>query len=124
MKDFRSLKVREKAHSLTLDVYKITSHFPKDELYGLTSQLRRCSASMGSTLPKAVEKKVIANCIAFCEIASGFASELDYHLLRSRDLNYLAEIDYQRVGKQLLEFRRMLTALLQKVGSDRFSADC
>lgn len=79
---------------------------------------------MGSTIAERCGKEGNRELYRFLQIASGAASELDYHLLLSRDLNYLAEIDYQRVGKQLLEFRRMLTALLHKVGSDRFSANC
>jgi len=57
-------------------------------------------------------------------IASGSAIELDYHLLLSRDLGYLSDEDYRRMGHYLLEVRRMLTALLQKVGADRFAANC
>ncbi|SPF47568.1 S23 ribosomal protein [Candidatus Sulfotelmatobacter kueseliae] len=124
MKDFRRLKVWEKAHFLTLDVYKVTARFPREELYGLTSQLRRCSASMGANIAEGCGKEGNREIHRFLQIASGSASELDYHLLLARDLNYLTETDYQRVGKQLLEFRRMLTALLQKVGADRFNASC
>jgi four helix bundle protein len=50
MKDFRRLKVWEKSHLLTLDVYKVTARFPREEMYGLTSQMRRCSASMGANI--------------------------------------------------------------------------
>jgi four helix bundle protein len=124
MKGFRRLKVWEKADSLTLDVYKIRSSFPKDELYGLTSQLRRCSASMGANIAEGCGKEGNRELCRFLQIASGSASELDYHLLLAGDLNYLAEIDYLRAGKQLLEFRRMLTGLLQRVGSDRFATNC
>jgi four helix bundle protein len=119
MKDFRRLKVWEKAHSLTLDVYKITSRFPREEMYGLTSQLRRCSASKGANIAEGCGKEGNRELYRFLQIASGSASELDYHLLLARDLGYLGEVDYQRIGKQLVEFRRMLTALLRKVGSDR-----
>jgi len=124
MKDFRRLKVWEKAHLLTLDVYKVTSRFPREEMYGLTSQLRRCSASIGANIAEGCGKDGNRELHRFLQIASGSASELDYHLLLSRDLNYLAETDYERMEKQLLEFRRMLTALLRKVGADRFAANC
>ena len=124
MKDFRRLKVWEKAHLLTLDVYKATAGFPREELYGLTSQLRRCAASMGANIAEGCGKEGNRELHRFLQIASGSASELDYHLLLAKDLNYLAETDYQRVGRQLLEFRRMLTALVRKVGSDRDGANC
>jgi len=79
---------------------------------------------MGANIAEGCGKEGNRELHRFLQIASGSASELDYHLLLARDLNYLTETDYQRVGKQLLEFRRMLTALLQKVGADRFNASC
>ncbi len=124
MKDFRRLKVWEKVHLLTLDIYRVTAHFPREETYGLTSQMRRCSASMGANIAEGCGKQGNNELHRFLYIASGSASELDYHLLLARDLMYLAEIDYQRIDKKLVEARRMLTALLQKVGADRFAANC
>ncbi len=124
MKDFRRLKVWEKAHRVTLDVYKVTSRSPREEMYGLTSQIRRCSASMGANIAEGCGKEGNREPYRFLQIASGSASELDYHLLLVRDLSYMEEADYQRMTKQLIEFRRMLTALLQKVGADRFVANC
>lgn len=122
MKDYKRLKVWERAHQLTLDIYVATARFPREELYGLTSQLRRCSASMGANIAEGCGKEGNRELYRFLQISSGSASELDYHLLLSKDLNYLGEMDYARLGKQLLEFRKMLTALIQKVGVDRFSA--
>ena len=124
MKDFRRLKVWEKAHLLILDVYKMTACFPREELYGLTSQLRRSAASMGANIAEGCGKEGNRELYRFLKIASGSASELDYNLLLAKDLNYLAEGNYEKIGKQLLEVRKMLTALLQKVGSDRFVANC
>jgi four helix bundle protein len=124
MKDFRRLNVWERAHLLTLDVYKVTAQFPREELYGLTSQVRRCSASMGANIAEGCGKDGNRELYRFLQIASGSASELDYHLLLAKDLKYLAEIDYARLSGQLLEFRKMLTALLQKVGAERFVANC
>lgn len=118
MKDFRRLKVWEKAHSLTLDIYKATSRFPREELYGLTSQLRRCSASMGANIAEGCGKNGNRELHRFLQIASGSASELDYHLLLANDLNYLVQEDYLRLNTQLLEVRRMLTSLSQKVAID------
>ena len=124
MKDFRRLKVWEKAHILTLEIFKATARFPREELYGLTSQIRRCSGSMGANIVEGCGKEGNRELYRFLQIASGSASELDYHLLLGRDLNYLADPDYQRVSKQLLEVRRVLTALIKKVGTDRWTTDC
>jgi four helix bundle protein len=123
MKDFRRLKVWEKVHHLTLDIYKDTTRFPREELYGLTSQMRRSSASMGMNIAEGCGKQGNNELHRFLHIASGSASELDYQLLLARDLNYLTCEDYRRIDQGLLEVRKMLTALIQKVGTDRFVAN-
>jgi four helix bundle protein len=124
MKDFRRLKVWEKVHLLTLDIYRATGGFPREEMYGLTSQMRRCSASMGANIAEGCGKQGNNELHRFLYIASGSASELDYHLLLARDLKYLSDVDYRRMDQSLAEARRMLTALLRKVSSDRSAANC
>ncbi len=124
MKDFRQLKVWDKVHLLTLDIYKVTARFPREEVYGLTSQMRRCSASIGANIAEGCGKQENSELHRFLYIASGSASELDYHLLLARDLKYLSDDDYRQMDKNLTEARRMLTALLQKVSADRFAANC
>jgi four helix bundle protein len=124
MKDFRRFKVWEKVHLLTLDIYKVTALFPREELYGLTSQMRRCSASIGANIAEGCGKQGNNELHRFLYIASGSSSELDYHLLLAKDLMYLSEEDYRRMDQKLVEARRMLTALLQKIGADRFAANC
>ena len=124
MKDFRDLRVWEKAHRLTLTIYKSTVAFPRHELYGLTSQIRRCSASIGANIAEGCGKRGNNEFQRYLQIASGSASELDYHLLLARDLGFLPEAEYQRIMKDLLELRRMLTSLLTKVDSERLMAKC
>ena len=124
MKDFRDLRVWEKSHHLTLDVSRVTSRFPREELYGLTSQIRRCSASIGANIAEGCGKRGNNEFQRFLQIASGSASELDYHLLLARDLSFLEDADYKRLTRTLLELRKMLTSLLQKVDADRFLAKC
>jgi four helix bundle protein len=90
----------------------------------LTSQLRRCSASMGANIAEGCRKKGNPERYRFLQIASGSATEPDCHLLLAKDLKYLAENDYSSLGKQLLDLRRMLTALVRKVGVDRVEVTC
>jgi four helix bundle protein len=85
MKDFRRLKVWEKVHGLTLEIYMVTARFPREEMYGLTSQMRRCSASIGANIAEGCGKRGNNELHRFLYIASGSASELDYHLLLARD---------------------------------------
>ena len=119
MKDFRNLRVWVKAHALTLEVYKATSHFPREELYGLTSQIRRSSSSIGSNIAEGCGRRGNNEFHRFLQIAAGSASELDYQLLLARDLNFCPGQDYAKLSTALLELRRMLTALVRKVDSER-----
>ncbi len=124
MKDFRDLKVWHKAHELTLAVYKVTGSFPKEELYGLTSQIRRCSVSIAANIAEGCGKRGGAEFNRYLLTASGSASELDYHLLLARDLKYLSSSEYENLSGLLGQLRRMLTALIRKVDVERSMAKC
>ena len=119
MKDFRGLKVWEKAHRLTLEVYEVMRRFPREELFGLTSQMRRCSTSIAANLAEGCGKRGNNEFQRYLQIASGSASELDYHLLLSRDLQFLSAVDYEALAKKLVELRKMLTSLILKVDLER-----
>ena len=124
MKDFRDLRVWEKAHRLTLSIYAVTLNFPKHELYGLTSQMRRCSVSIGANIAEGCGKRGNGEFQRYLQIASGSASELDYHLLLSRDLGLLSEEHHRELAKELIEVRKMLTSLLGKVDHERAIVKC
>jgi four helix bundle protein len=94
--DFRKLQVWHRAHKLTLDVYRATSAFPKEELYGLTNQLRRASASIGANIAEGCGRNTDAELARYLGIAVGSANELDYHLLLARDLGYLQPAAYEQ----------------------------
>src|SRR5262249_43519046 len=119
MQAFRNLKVWEKAHALTLDVYKSSKTFPREEIYGLTSQMRRSSASIGANIAEGSCRKGDGEFRRFLYIAMGSASELEYHLLLARDLEVLLSPDYQRLLREVTEVKRMLTSLIQKLRADR-----
>ena len=115
MKDFRQLKAWQKAHQLTLATYRVTRAFPRDELYGLTAQMRRSSASVPANLAEGCGRGSDAELARFCSIAIGSASELEYHLLLARDLDLLGSTDYGDLAGQASEVKRMLTRLWQKL---------
>ncbi len=104
---------------MTLDVYVTTKHFPREEVYGLTGQMRRCSVSIAANLAEGCGKRGNSEFQRYLQIASGSASELDYHLLLSRDLEFLSSIEYNSLAKELGELRRMLTSLILKVDLER-----
>src|SRR5512138_601894 len=119
MKDFRELKVWKKAHELTLGVYRTTATFPRDELYGLTSQLRRSSASVAANLAEGCCRNGDAEFSRFCSIAMGSASELEYHLVLANDLKLIRPEVYAELILRTTEIKRMLTGLLHKLKADR-----
>jgi len=119
VKDFNNLKVWQKAHQLTLAVYQLTASFPREELYGLTSQIRRSSSSIAANLAEGCGRSGDAELARFCSIALGSASELQYHLLLARDLSLLQAKDYRRLIEQTIEVKRMLAGLLKKLKADR-----
>ena len=89
MKDFKNLQVWEKAHRLALDVYKATISFPKEELYGLTSQIRRSSTSIPTNIAEGCGRNGDVELTRFMSISMDSASELKYQLLLAYDLGYL-----------------------------------
>jgi four helix bundle protein len=119
VKAFRDLKVWEKAHQLTLQVYKATAPFPKEEMYGLTSQIRRAAASIPANIAEGCGRSSDAELGRFLQIAMGSASELEYHLLLARDLLLLAEKDYGQLNLEVTEVKRMLASFIQKLNADR-----
>jgi four helix bundle protein len=123
MRDFRELKVWHKAHSLTLDVYRVTKSFPREELYGLTSQIRRAAASIGANIAEGAGKSSRADLGRYLQIALGSASELEYHLLLSCDLGYLVPEVHQQLSQRVVETKKMLSGFVQYLGQRRTGTD-
>jgi four helix bundle protein len=118
MQDFSKLKVWQKAHTLTLEIYRETLHFPQDEKFGLTGQLRRASSSIGANLAEGCGRFSPKDKARFFNIALGSACEAQYHLLLAKDLNYLPADNFQSLDVELVEIKKMLTALIQKLITD------
>jgi len=121
MKDFRNLRVGQKAHEVTLLVYRHTFGFPREELYGLTSQTRRCAASVAANIAEGCGKRGNAEFQRFLNIASGSASELEYQALLARDLSLLREAEYKTLHGRIVEMKCMLATLVRKVEQERLA---
>ena len=115
MQNFKTLKVWEKSHELTLAVYKATANFPKDELYGLTSQIRRACASIPANIAEGCGRTGKAELARFLQVAMGSASELEYHLLLTHDLGLLRDGEYKLLENQAVELKRMLSSFISKL---------
>ena len=118
MKNYKELQVWQKAHAMTLVIYDKTRGFPREELYGLTSQMRRSSASIGANIAEGSGRRSDGDICRFLRIARGSASELEYHLLLARDLGFLGEEDFRELYRMADEQQRMLTGLIQKFQQD------
>jgi len=117
MRDFREIKV--KAHLMKLEIYKVTANFPREEMYGLTSQLRRASTSIPANIAEGFGRGGNIELARFLQIGMGSASEVEYHILLDRDLNLLTKKIYDDLDGRIVEVKRMLASLLLKVRRDR-----
>jgi four helix bundle protein len=119
VQDFKQLKVWEKSHQLTLDVYRATVNFPQDERYGLTSQIRRAASSIPANIAEGCGRDSQGDFIRFLRIALGSASELEYHFILARDLDYLPSADYAPLTRAVIEVKKMLTSLIRSIQRDQ-----
>ena len=119
MKDFTKLNVWQKAHLLTLRTYKATAQFPHNELYGLTSQIRRACVSIPANIAEGCGREGEAEFGRFLQIAVGSASELKYHFFLAFELKFLNDQEYELLDNHVSEVKRMLTALIKKLQAVR-----
>ena len=119
MRDFHELKVWEKAHRLVISIHEVTQHFPSEERFGLTRQIRRAAVFIPSNIAEGCGRNTEPEMARFLDIASGSASELDYQMLLARDLRYINEDNYKKLAYQVHDVRRMLYAFMKKMAPDR-----
>jgi four helix bundle protein len=120
VKDFRELKVWEKAHRLVLSVYRSTNNFPAREQYGLTSQLRRSAVSIPTNIAEGCGRHGDAELARFLDIAFGSASELEYLVHLCGELELLKKETGAQLHTDIVEIKRMLSSLLQKLRAERW----
>jgi len=119
MGDYHRLAVWEKSHQLALAVYRTSDGFPKEELYGLTSQIRRAATSIPPNIVGGSGRGSDAEIARFLQIALGSAYEVEYQLLLARDLGWLGETQYQGLSQQIEEIKKMLSGLIAKLRANR-----
>lgn len=111
-KTFSDLIVWQKAHNLVLDIYRITKKFPKEEMYGLTSQLRRAAVSIPANIAEGFARKGYRDKLRFYNIAAGSLNEISYYILLARDLNYALTTD---INEKVEEVGKILKSYTQKM---------
>jgi len=115
VKDFRELKIWTRSHALTLRVYRASKRFPREEMFALTSQMRRAASSVPANIAEGCGRDGDAELKRFLTIALGSACELDYHWLLACELGYVSEPEAATTAGEILEIRRMLGAFVRKL---------
>ena len=113
------LEVFKRAHQLTLKIYKISENFPKDEIYGLISQMKRAAASICANLLEGSYRLNRAEYRQFVGIARGSSGELKYHVMLAKDLGYISADDYASLKIELDEITKMLRGLAASLSSHK-----
>ncbi|MBW2466538.1 MAG: four helix bundle protein [Deltaproteobacteria bacterium] len=119
MKNFKELLVWQKAHLLTLSLYKITKCFPEDEKYGLVSQIKRAACSIAANIAEGCGGNSDTEFARYLQIALGSASELEYHILLAHDLKMIDASNYEKLTNDVVEIKKMLTSFIKKLRADR-----
>ena len=122
MRPFRELVVWQKAHRLTLELYKVTRAFPREEQYGLSSQIRRSAASIGANIAEGCGRGTARDFARFVQIALGSGSELEYHNLLAADLGLIDAQTHDELQTSLIDVKRMLSGLVRRLIVDSRSA--
>jgi len=115
MRDFRKYDIWQLSHELTLEVYKITSTFPKEELFGMTSQLRRATSSIPTNISEGCGRNSDKEFNQFLNIALGSALETEYLFILSKDLNYLNQETFQDLELKINNIKSKIYNLKQKL---------
>lgn len=115
MRKFQDLQIWHRSHALTLEIYRATKSFPKEEIYGLTSQMRPSSSSIPTNIAEGCGRNSNADFARFLTISMGSASELEYQLILSRDLDYISLADFDHLFDDLTEIRKMINNFLKAV---------
>jgi len=115
VRDFKKYDIWKLSHKLALDIYNISNDFPQTEVYGVTSQIRRAATSIPNNISEGCGRESEADFKRFLTIALGSASETEYLVLLSKDLNYLKEDEYQKLDSEINLIKRKIYSLKQKL---------
>jgi len=115
MHNFQELKIWQKSMDITVDVYKLSAQFPKEEKYGLTSQIRRSAVSIPSNISEGAGRNTNGEFKNFLGIASGSSNELFTQLILSERLNLVEQQNINPILKELIEVQKMNYKLIQKI---------
>ena len=114
IKSFTDLNAWKYGHKLVLSIYKITVVFPREEVYGLTSQIRRSAVSITSNIAEGFSRQSFKEKVQFYSIAQGSLTELQNQLVISRDLNFISDVEFQKIAQDTIVVHKLLSGLIKK----------
>ncbi|HET8864545.1 MAG TPA: four helix bundle protein [Gracilimonas sp.] len=114
MHNYKQLEVWKKGIHLATSIYKLTKEFPKEEKFGIISQMRRCSVSISSNIAEGAGRNSDNEFRQFLNISFGSCSELETQLIISHKLEYLAKSEFEKISSDLSEIQKMIYTLIQK----------
>lgn len=117
MKDFKNIEIWKRSHKLTVEIYRATQHFPKEEIFGLTSQIRRAVSSIPTNIAEGCGRRTNAELANFLNIASGSASEVEYEILLAKEVGYITAEQCDVWTQGITEIRSMLAAYMRTLTS-------
>ena len=117
MQDFRKIRAWQANRELTLMVYRMTAGFPREERFGLTSQMRDCAVSIGANMAEGSGRGSNADTLRFFQMSFGSAVELLHHLITAKDLGYLTDRQYEELDAKLESVRRMTAKFMTRLRS-------
>jgi len=114
IKTFTDLYTWQEAHKLVLMIYKITKDFPREELFGLTSQIRRAAVSITSNIAEGFSRQSYKEKVQFYCMAQGSNTEVQNQLLVAKDINYITKENFNRIAEQSVKAHKLLNGLIKK----------
>lgn len=117
MRNFRELSIWSKSHLFTLKIYSITKKYPKEEMFGIVSQMRPSASSIPTNIAEGCGRNSNPDFKRFLVMASGSSSELEYQLILSKDLEYLSEFSFKELETGLIEIRKMIHSFIKNLPS-------
>ena len=115
MRKYRNLRVWQRADELAVDIYHVTRDFPREELYGITSQLRRAAVSVPTNISEGAGRESNPDYLRFLIIARGSLTETEYLVHLSRRLGYLSDVDWEQLNNAIEQIFRSLAGLINSI---------
>ena len=115
MRNFQELLVWQKSHELTLKIYQVSGSFPKEEVFGLSSQIRRSASSIPTNIAEGCGRNSNAEMKRFLVISTGSCSELEYQIMLAKDLGYLSDTLFKELPENVITIRKMIHSFIKRI---------